>query len=300
MICCWGREERGQGWVSEDLGSQLEPGCLPTANLGAGAPSGCSETPLGGGAGLGPAGSAYKWPREERCPISKPLISCWSCLVHLDPVTQAFWSPFLGEAVASLGKMPECWDGVSEGSGAARGSGPKGIPQPMSGGESAFSRLTWSITEARPAGPRLPGDPGLPCSGVAASPPGRGGVTSAENGMGCDLSASLCGPACQRVYTPRRVCPPPGTCPAGVCLAPVTISALGEAVRPACVWGACACTPGGCPRDPAGLSRLFGWLHRSANRTDSLYSLGVACSASWSPGHHGASRAEAGRSGARC
>nr|XP_008538622.1 PREDICTED: protein NDRG4 isoform X1 [Equus przewalskii] len=111
MICCWGREERGQGLVSEDLGSQSEPGCLPTANLGAGAPSGCSETPLGGGAGLGPAGSAYKWPREERYPISKPLISCWSCLVPLDPVTQAFWSPFLGEAVASLGKMPECWDG---------------------------------------------------------------------------------------------------------------------------------------------------------------------------------------------
>lgn len=171
--------------VSEDLGSQSEPGCLPTANLGAGAPSGCSETPLGGGAGLGPAGSAYKWPREERYPISKPLISCWSCLVPLDPVTQAFWSPFLGEAVASLGKMPECWDGVSEGSGAARGSGTKGIPQPMSGGESAFSRLTWGIAEARPAGPRLPGDPGLPCSGVAASPrrPGRGDICRKRHGL---------------------------------------------------------------------------------------------------------------------
>lgn len=50
--------------MSEDLGSQLEPSYpdSQSGSWGSRRVSGCSETPQGAWAGLGQAGSAYKWP----------------------------------------------------------------------------------------------------------------------------------------------------------------------------------------------------------------------------------------------
>lgn len=112
----WGRARRCRSRVSEDLRSQLEPGSpdSQSGSWGSRRVSGCSETPQGGGAGLGQAGSAYKWawsgaPSQSRWPPAGAAPSLWT------PVTQAFVCSSSSRRVASLGKMPECWDGVSEG-----------------------------------------------------------------------------------------------------------------------------------------------------------------------------------------
>ncbi|XP_016011470.1 protein NDRG4 isoform X3 [Rousettus aegyptiacus] len=106
-------EEQEPGWVSEDLPSQLEPGLSPhsqSGSWGSRRTSGCSETPQRGGASLGQAASAYKWPwscapSQSRWSPAGAAPSPWT------PVTQAFVCPPSSRRVASPGRMPECWDG---------------------------------------------------------------------------------------------------------------------------------------------------------------------------------------------
>lgn len=55
--------KQAQGWVSEDLGSQWEPGLSPDSQSGSGGcgpASGSSETPRGGGTGRGRAAPRIK------------------------------------------------------------------------------------------------------------------------------------------------------------------------------------------------------------------------------------------------
>lgn len=118
-------EEQEPGWVSEDLPSQLEPGLSPhsqSGSWGSRRTSGCSETPQRGGASLGQAASAYKWPwscapSQSRWSPAGAAPSSWT------PVTQAFVCPPSSRRVASPGRMPECWDGVSEGCGGGEAVG---------------------------------------------------------------------------------------------------------------------------------------------------------------------------------
>lgn len=95
----WGTG-RSKSRVSEDLPSQLEPGLSPhsqSGSWGSRRTSGCSETLQRGGASLGQAASAYKWP-WSRCPISEPLVTRWSCPLPLDPSDSGLCWPFLVEA----------------------------------------------------------------------------------------------------------------------------------------------------------------------------------------------------------
>jgi len=108
-----------------------------------------------------PGSSSYKWPVSWG-PTIEPLVS------HLrrrpvslwTRVTQAFVCPSWSRRVASLGKMPEGWDGVSEDSGDREVRGEAGAC-------SASIRRCFCLQlahpgghKARSAGPRFPGDPG--------------------------------------------------------------------------------------------------------------------------------------------
>lgn len=157
-------------------------------------------------------------------------------------MTQAFVCPSWSRRVASLGKMPECWDGVSEDSGDREVSGEAGACSASVPRCFCLQLAHPGGHKARSAGPRLPGDPGplRAWEEMLVGPRGRTGKTeiSAEIEKGCDLSVSPCGWVCGRVFIPLTVCPLPGTCPAlpGAC-DPFNAA---EAV-PCGVWGVRTC-----------------------------------------------------------
>ena len=113
---------------------------------------------------------------RELCPVIEPLVSYLRCSLPLDSGDSGLCLPFLVEA----GRLPqqdagvlgwgECgvwgWLGWGECGvwGWRGGRGGRGIPLPLSGGGSAFSRLTLGVTEQ---GQQVPGT--LVCAAVGGS-----------------------------------------------------------------------------------------------------------------------------------
>lgn len=54
---------------------------------------------------------------QELCPVTERTVSHSSHPFPPDPSDSGLCLPSLVEESPSLGKMPECWDGVSEGPG---------------------------------------------------------------------------------------------------------------------------------------------------------------------------------------
>lgn len=182
MLCCWDGGGAGGGagaGVSQDFGSQWELGSSPARQSGSGAwrASGCLESLRGGW-----ASAAYKG--RKRCPSTAPLLAPLGAVPSLwTPVTQAFVCPSWKRQIAfSLGKMPECWDGVSEGTGGGRVGREEGtslrfclVAAPLS-----VPSLPWASLRQ---GPQV-----LAASAVRSQPPGRAcgeGLGSAGTGGSC-------------------------------------------------------------------------------------------------------------------
>lgn len=128
MMCCWGAG--GRGGARARLGEPRPPKPIgarfaspqPIWELGLQANQWLLRNPAERRGQLGQAASAYKWPWS-----GAPSQSHWSpagaAPSPWTPVTQAFVCPSSSRRVASPGRMPECWDGVSEGCGGGEAVG---------------------------------------------------------------------------------------------------------------------------------------------------------------------------------